>query len=147
MAVVPPPASQRRVLVDSSAFLALRDRDDEHHSEAIAIFNQLAAQRYRLYTTNTMLIEAHALILSVLGNRQASQFVQEIDQSSTSVVRVRQSDEEQAKQILYRYSDKDFSFNDAISFTVMERLNISSAFTFDRDFGQYGLAVVQADRI
>jgi len=127
--------------------LALRDRDDEHHAEAIAILDQLARDRYRLYTTNAMLIEAHALILSVLGKRQASEFLRDIDQGSTIVVRVRQSDEERAKQILYRYTDKDFSFNDAVSFVVMERLGISSAFTFDRDFVQYGLPPIQADRL
>jgi predicted nucleic acid-binding protein len=143
MAFFPPTASRRRILVDSSAFLALRDRDDEHHAEAVAIFSRLAVGRYRLYTTNTMLIESHALILSVLGNRQASRFLQEIDQGSTTVIRVRQSDEERAKQILFRYTDKDFSFNDAISFVVMERLGLSLAFTFDQDFAQYGFSPLQ----
>lgn len=89
-----------------------------------------------------MLIEGHALILSVLGNRQASQFLQEIDWGSTTVIRVRQTAEERAKQILYRYTDKNFSFNDAISFVVMERLDISSAFSFDQDFAQYGFAAL-----
>ena len=135
----------RRALVDSSAFLALRDRDDEHHGEAVAIFHRLAQQRFRLYTTNTMLIEAHALILSVLGRSQASEFLQEIDQGSTTVIRVRQADEERAKQILYRFTDKDFSFNDAVSFAVMERLEISQAFTFDADFAQYGLTILRAE--
>jgi len=144
MASLPPPAAKRRVLVDSSAFLALRDRDDEHHLDAVAILGQLATDRYRLYTTNTMLIEAHALILSVLGSRHASEFLRDIDAGSTTIIRVRQSDEERAKQILYRYIDKQFSLNDAISFVVMERLAMSAAFTFDRDFAQYGLSVIQA---
>jgi uncharacterized protein len=58
--------------------------------------------------------------------------------SSTVVVRVRATDEASAKQILFRYDDKDFSFTDAISFVVMERLGIRTAFTFDRHFAQYG---------
>jgi uncharacterized protein len=147
MAAVPPPTAQRRVLVDSSAFLALRDADDEHHREAVLILSQLARARYRLYTTNVMLIEAHALILSVLGTDPANQFLRDIDQGSTIVVRVRQRDEEQAKQILFRYADKEFSFNDAISFVVMERVGISTAFTFDRDFAQYGLTVLRAQQL
>src|SRR5215210_7587781 len=107
MVTVPPPLSRRRILVDSSAYLALRDRADAHHQESTAILTNLARQRYHLYTTNCMLVEAHALILSVLGNRQASQFLQEIDQGSSTVIRVRQADEARAKQILYRYTDKD----------------------------------------
>src|SRR5215212_5823696 len=138
MAALPPSAQARRVLVDSSAFLALRDRDDEHHAEAVAIVHRLAEQRYRLYTTNVMLVETHALILSVMDHRQAVQFLREIDQGSTTVIRISQGDEQRAKQILYRYTDKDSSFNDAISFAVMERLGLAAAFTFDRDFTQYG---------
>jgi hypothetical protein len=54
------------------------------------MLHRLAEQRYRLYTTNVMLIETHALILSVLGHRQAVQFLRESDQGSTTVIRVRQ---------------------------------------------------------
>jgi predicted nucleic acid-binding protein len=57
---------------------------------------------------------------------------------------VRSSDEERAKQIIYRYHDKDFSFTDAISFIVMDRLGLKLTFTFDRHFAQYGLTVLSA---
>ena len=69
---------ERRVFVDSSAYLALLDADDEHHTEATQILNQLAQERYRQYTTNVLLIESHALILSVLGRTQAAQFLKEV---------------------------------------------------------------------
>ena len=58
---------------------------------------------------------------------------------------MRAADEERAKQILFQYDDKDFSFADAISFAVMERLAIGLAFTFDRDFAQYGFTVLTAN--
>ena len=60
------------------------------------------------------------------------------------VIRARAADEERAKQILFQYTDKNFSFADAISFAVMERLTIRLAFTFDRDFAQYGFTVLTA---
>lgn len=139
------PLRNRRVLVDSSAYLALLDRDDEHHSNAIAILQGLASGHFRQITTNAMLIEAHVLILSVLGNALANQFLREMAKSNTSIIRVRASDEQRATQILFRYTDKDFSFNDAISFAVMEWLGLSLAFTFDRHFSQYGLSVVSLE--
>ena len=105
------------------------------------ILDQLIAQRYRLYSTNAMLIESHALILSVMGNHVANRFLRDTMRGPTVVVRVREADEGRAREILLRYEDKAFSYNDAISFAVMERLGIDLAFTFDSDFRQYGWAV------
>ena len=139
------PLRERRVFIDSSVYLALLDQDDEHHREATQILNQLAEERYRQFTTNVLLIEAHALILSVLSRTQAAQFLKDMQESNTVIVRVRAADEDRAKQILFQYDDKDFSFADAISFAVMERLAIRLAFTFDRDFAQYGFTVLTAN--
>lgn len=140
--MLPKPTRERRALVDSSAYLALLDQDDEHHARASSILTRLAERRYRLYTTNTMLIEAHALILLVLGRSLAARFLQDLEAGTTTVIRVRARDEQRAKQIIVHYADKDFSYNDAISFAVMERLNIGVAFTFDSDFAQYGWTIL-----
>jgi predicted nucleic acid-binding protein len=78
------------------------------------------------------------LILSVLGRTQAAQFLKDMHESYTAVIRVRAADEVRAKQILFQCADEDFSSADAISFAVMERFAIRLAFTFDRDFAQYG---------
>ena len=113
------PLRERRVFVDSLVYLALLDTDDEHHRDAQEILTQLAQARYRQFTTNVLLIQSHALILSVLGRGRAAQFLQDMHESHTVVVRARAADEERAKQILFQYTDKDFSFADAISFAVM----------------------------
>jgi predicted nucleic acid-binding protein len=144
MALPQLPLRERRVFVDSSAYLALLDADDEHHREAIETLQELAQARYRQLTTNVLLIESHALILSVLGRAQAAQFLKDMEESNTVVIRARAADEERAKKIIFQYTDKDFSFADAISFAVMERLTIRLAFTFDRDFAQYGFTVLSA---
>ena len=142
MALAPLPLRERRVFVDSSAYLALLDVDDEHHREAREIIQELAQARYRQFTTNVLLIESHALILSVLGRGRAAQFLKDMEESNTVVIRARAADEERAKQILFQYTDKDFSFADCISFAVMERLALRLAFSFDRDFAQYGFTVL-----
>jgi predicted nucleic acid-binding protein len=65
----------------------------------------------------------------------------------TTIVRVRASDEERARQIIFRYQDKEFSYTDALSFVVMEQLGLTQAFSFDSDFAQYGLIVLAPDNI
>jgi predicted nucleic acid-binding protein len=51
-------------------------------------------------------------------------------------------DEERAKQIIGHYTNKNFSYTDATSFAVLERLRIAEAFAFDPHFQQYGLKVL-----
>lgn len=147
MTALPLPLQRRRVLTDSSAYLALLDLNDRNHAAAVEILGWLADQHYRQYTTNAMLFEAHALILSELGTRQANQFLQEIIRGNTTIIRIRAGDEERARDILFRYTDKTFSYNDALSFVVMERLGIDLAFTFDRDFMDYGLTTLSLEFI
>src|SRR5919197_1849003 len=101
MPLPPLPLRERRVFVDSSAYLALLDTDDEHHKEAIDTVQELAEARYRQFPTNVLLIESHALILSVLGRDRAAQFLQDMQESNTVVIRARAADEERAKQILF----------------------------------------------
>lgn len=135
--------ADRRVFVDSSAFLALINPHDTHHEAARRIWSRLADERWRTLTTNFMIAETHQLFLVRLGQRHATAFLRQLQGSSAAVFRVRARDEEQAKDIIFRYTDKDFSLTDATGFVVMQRLGITQAFSFDQHFAQYGFALVQ----
>jgi predicted nucleic acid-binding protein len=43
-----------------------------------------------------------------------------------------------------KYADKEISFTDSISFAMMHRLGIRTAFTFDRHFRDAGFQIVSA---
>jgi uncharacterized protein len=60
----------------------------------------------------------------------------------TTVVRVAARDGRWAREIVFDYTDKDFSLTDAASFAMMERLRIAQAFTLDRYFAQFGWDVL-----
>src|SRR4051794_29860010 len=128
--------------MDTSAYLAIIDQHDEHHHAAIASLTGLARAHFRQYTTNVLIIEAHALIMSRLGPDIGRRFLHDMQRGNTVIVRARAADEERVQEIVFRYADKDFSLADAISFVVMERLQIHQAFTFDQHFAQYGFAVL-----
>jgi len=137
-------ARNRRVFVDTSAYFALADRRSASHRAMDAIVRRLITERWRLFTSNFVLAETHALLLSRIDHAIALQVLLAIDSSTTTIVRVSARDERRAREILARYDDKDFSLTDATSFAVMERLHISQAFTLDADFSQYGFAVLAA---
>lgn len=131
-----------RVFVDSSAFFALADQDDNRYSDAQAIQQRLIADRSAWFTSNFIVAEAHALFLTRLGIRPAMQFLDRLERSSVTVIRVTTGDEARAKTIVRQYDDKDFSLTDASSFAIMERTRIQHALAFDRHFEQYGFTVV-----
>jgi uncharacterized protein len=130
---------------DTSGFYALTDRDDNNHETALAITRELQRQRWTLFTSTYVVAEQHALHLSRLGRDVAFRALTLIDQSDTRNIRVTAADEGRARDILARYQDKAWSFTDATSFSVMERLRIQYAFTFDDDFRQYGFTVLTPD--
>lgn len=134
----------RWVFVDTSAFAALFLRREARHRDARDIAATLARRDLFQLTTNMVAIETHAFILSRAGRVAAREALREIDTTMT-LVRVSEEDEQAGRAILDRYADKDFSLTDAISFAVMDRLRLRTAFAFDRHFAQYGLDLLTAE--
>jgi predicted nucleic acid-binding protein len=126
------------IFVDTSAFFALLNAADRNHGIANATLSQFSEERRVLLSTNFIVAETHALLLARLGYRPATEFLRAIDVSAVAIERVTSTDELAAREIIYRYDDNDFSLTDALSFAVMQRLGLTAAFTFDRDFARFG---------
>lgn len=131
-------------MVDTSAFYALANSADAHHLEAREILARAVRQRWMMVTNNYLVAETHALLLNRSGREPAMRFLQGLEESAVAIERAEADDERAARAIIYRYEDKAFSLTDAISFTMMERLGITVAFTFDRNFAQYGFELARA---
>lgn len=67
----------RRIFVDSGGFFALRVREDQFHDHARSLFGQANRENWRLITTNAVVIESYALLLtrSYGGRHHAIQFL------------------------------------------------------------------------
>jgi predicted nucleic acid-binding protein len=127
-----------RVFVDTGGFYAALNRRDAYHREATRLFRRAQREHWFLFTTNFVLAESHALILARMGRNRAWNFLQAIITGSTNVIRAEEADERLARAIIEQYQDKEFSYCDAVSFTIMERLDIREAIAFDDHFRQYG---------
>ncbi len=130
-------------MLDSSAYLATINPNDTYHQDARACWSRLNRERWQLFTTNFVVAETHGLFLVRLGHGPALAFLRQLPASTTTIVRVSARDEARGQQIIFQYSDKDFSLTDATSFAVMERLRIGTAFSYDRHFAQYGFALLR----
>lgn len=131
-----------RVFVDSSAIYATVGRRDPNHSRARILDQALRQSDVELITTNFIVAEAHALILGRMNRTIALETLRRIDQGGLSVIRIEEEDELAARLIVERYTDKNFSLVDAMSFVVMDALGLRTAFAFDVNFRQYGFATL-----
>lgn len=119
-------------LVDSSAIVALADRQDEMHGPVVAAYQSLVADGYRLFTTNHLIVESFSLLCAGLGYDLARQWLRDC---RLPVYHVDPSDEERARQmVLNSTSGRILTLANATSLVVMERLGISDAFAVDPDF-------------
>jgi predicted nucleic acid-binding protein len=123
------------VLWDSSAILALLDADDADHARAVAVARQIASEGRPSFITNYIEVEAHALLVRKLGRTLAREWLLT---GRLPVVRALPVEEERAREIVTRHTDKDWTLCDAISFAVLEARHIARAFTFDHHFRQHG---------
>lgn len=135
-----------RLFVDTSAFLALEDKDDENHESAIQFRTSIekGLTPYRLlYTTNYVFDETLTIVRAQLGHAAAVSFGETIKSSKlVELLWISNEIDSDAWNIFKKYKGKDFSYTDCTSFAAMENEGIDCAFAYDRHFTQYGLKSV-----
>ncbi|HVC34119.1 MAG TPA: type II toxin-antitoxin system VapC family toxin [Chloroflexota bacterium] len=131
------------VFVDTSAWYALADSGDTHHSSAVRCVRGLLDERRTLATTNYVASETYTLLRVRLGFVASQEFLRRIRGSAFAQrVFVPEPWEEAAEDLLSRYDDQDLSYVDATSFVTMRRLGIQEAFAFDHHFAILGFTLV-----
>ncbi|HXJ23804.1 MAG TPA: PIN domain-containing protein [Polyangia bacterium] len=128
-----------RILIDTSAVYALIDKADANHAAARRGLERMRAEKDTPLLTNFIVAESHALLLSRLGADVARTW---LTRSIWPIERVTPEDEAAAKEIMRTHTDKSYSYVDATSFAVVERLRVRAALAFDRHFRQFGVKLV-----
>jgi predicted nucleic acid-binding protein len=121
------------LFVDTSAFYAVLDRNDRHHTRV----EEVVQSGDGLLTTDHVLVECWRLARVRLGRDVAERFWAGLRGGLASVETVLPADLDAAWRIGEAFPDQDFSIVDRTSFAVMERLGISSVASFDDHFSIY----------
>ncbi len=66
------------IFIDTSAFLAILDKDDEHHNPAADVWRNILLSTETLVTTNYVLVETCALVQHRLGMPAIEVFQEDI---------------------------------------------------------------------
>jgi len=123
------------IFVDTSAWVALADKDDSLHRDAASSYPSIFKNHKNLVTSNLIVAETYIILLKELRHKAAIEFLERI-KASPRILKFYSNEniETEAEGILEKYIDQDFSYTDAVSFTLMKRHKIKKAFCFDKHF-------------
>ena len=123
-------------LVDTSAFLALANPRDQHHDQAVRAAKRFSDEGGRFVSTVLVLGEFYSHMLYLAGPAHARRVVGDLlddpiySWADVGVDLLTAS----MSAWLERFTNQRFSLIDAVSFEVMRREGVRTAFAFDRHF-------------
>jgi predicted nucleic acid-binding protein len=132
------------ILVDTSAFLAVLDQDDANHPAAKAGWIEMLNRGDELISHNYILVETSAVALRKLG----LEAIRVLERDVVPVLRLiwvtRELHEAAAGAHLVA-GRRTLSLVDCVSFEVMRRTGVQTAFAFDRHFRDYGYVTIPSE--
>ena len=132
-----------RIYIDTSGFIALASRKDGNHAAAKEFLKSSIDEGHRFVTGKSVLIE---YVDGLTKRATKGEAIRQLDLILSSrfllVEDVRDEDWSLGLDYFRRYHDKAIDLTDSLSFAIMERLGIDSAFTFDGDFEVHGFVTV-----
>ena len=123
--------------VDTSAFLATLSADDKNHISAKQQWTELILAEATLVCSDYVLLESLALIQHRIGLAAVRVFHEDIF-PLLSIEWVDESTYRAGIASVFTAARRDLSLVDCVSFEIMRRLGIRSAFAFDNHFKEQG---------
>lgn len=137
------------IFVDTGAFYARADEDDNHHETATRLFEAIRSGdiAYRpIFTSQSVLAELATLALYKLGHSAAVRTLNAIrDSASINIVPVGRATFESAADQFEDYDDQEISFVDHTTSVLAAERDIEHIFAFDSDFRTLGFTLVPGD--
>ncbi len=129
------------IFVDTSAFLAVLNADDDYYLPAKRLWEQLVTQGDQMVCNNYVLVETLALLQHRFGMSAVRLFQAEI----LPILVVRWIDEEvhrRAISAMLAADRRQLSLVDCSCFETMREMGVMRVFSFDPDFGNYDFTVL-----
>jgi predicted nucleic acid-binding protein len=130
-----------KIFIDTSAFYALLDRDDDNQEDARKAWTKILNAENILVTSNYVLVETFALLQNRLGVRAVRAFQEDIV-PIVNIEFVNPETHRSGTAALLASSKRNLSLVDCISFEIMRTLGIKTAFTFDAHFKEAGFQAI-----
>lgn len=134
------------LFVDTSAFVAAFDEDDDHHDAANAVLMGIRDGDLPygpVFTSRYVLSETATTILFGAGHREAVEALAAVRSSSTvNVLEVESELFDRTADRFEQYDDQTISFVDHMNAVLAGEYDTEHVFAFDGDFATLGLVRV-----
>jgi predicted nucleic acid-binding protein len=128
-----------KIFVDTVAWLALLNKNDDLHTHARQVMKMLRRQRAALITTEFVLLEVADALSAPAHRGRTVEFINGLRRLPLlSILPAHQSLWTAGWQLYSDRPDQDWSLTDCISFTVMTQERLTQSFTSDHNFEQAG---------
>jgi predicted nucleic acid-binding protein len=122
----------KRIVIDSGPLIALFDKDDQYHHQALEFIRKLKGE---LITNYAVLTEVSHLL--DFSTRVQIDFLRWVFDGGVSVVDIITDDLARIIELTEKYSDLPMDFADASLVVLCERMAIRDIASIDKDFGVY----------
>jgi predicted nucleic acid-binding protein len=130
-------SSNKRVLVDSDAFIGWLNNEDLLHEDAVKVLKNIERAKLTTLTTSLVVAETATTLSNRLGQAQARAFLEFVE--NLPVVHISEEIQNEALQLFREQATKGTSVVDCANVVVMKRLQIPVIFSFDGFYKKQGL--------
>jgi predicted nucleic acid-binding protein len=130
------------IFVDTGAWITQFSKRDQYYRVGVERFGRLQKENTPLATSAPVLYETITFLTRDLGVATGIKAGKQIASwKRLLIIRPSHEDERAALDIMERFADHPIGFVDCLSFALMRRERISTAFTFDRHFESAGFSI------
>jgi len=134
-----------KILIDTSAFIALFFKNDKNHIRAKSIYASRKKVGAKFYTTQYILSELFTKVLYFGDAEKLKLCTDKIDKTVEGrlleVLDVGLDVFAKSKSLMVKFGKNKISFVDCSSFILYRDLSLSEIFAFDEDFKKLGATV------
>lgn len=135
----------KKIFVDSDAFVALAKEDDSNHQNAINLLQKLIQEPIAFFTSNYVFSECITIISMKISHEEAVKFIDNMKsrESKFIIERIDDKIEDMAVSIFKEQQSKNTSFVDCTNMALIKKIGADAIFSFDGVYKQNGIVMIE----
>ena len=133
------------IFIDTSAFLAVLNANDQYHPAANQSWDEMLASDSTLISSNYIILETTALLQHRFGIEAVRLFETDV-LPIIEIIWIEETVHKQGISALLTANRCDLSLVDCTSFEIMRHIGLDTVFTFDPHYREQGFSLIPESR-